>query len=523
VELVARLPPRSAVLAALTAVLLGLVIGRGDHDRAFELVAFLGVLGAVAYLIWRVNPAWPLSAGLALTIFSGNWEHLGVPMPLDRVLLASGALIALLRGGQAGARSLLRGRRAVHWALLVAALWAIGSALWVGTLTNAPSYYRLLDQFGILPFLMFAVAPLAFRTARQRAILLGTLVATGAYLGLTALFEAVGPEALVWPRYILDSTIGIHADRARGPFLEAGANGLALFFCATGAAVAVATWRRPILRLAAGLIAGLDLLGILFTLTRANWIAAPVAALAVGLIVPRLRRYVLPTAAAAAATLAVVLALLPGVAGKAEQRKNTQLSLWDRANTDQAALRMIGAHPLLGFGWDTFHENSASYFEQSDSYPITGVGLLVHNVFLSYGAELGLVGVTLWGIAFTLAIGGSILRRGPPELLAWRFGLIAIAINWIVVANFTPLTYALPNLLLWTWAGLVAARPKVDDLPAGDDPPGDSGPHVPPRSTPPPARAPGPVPSAASRPARSRIRRHPHGPRSDRGRSVPIR
>ena len=90
---------------------------------------------------------------------------------------------------------------------------------------------------------MFAIAPLAFRTEAQRKIFLGVLVALGGYLGLTALFETVGPHALVFPRYITNPELGYHVGRARGPFLEAEANGIALFICGIAAAVAASTWR----------------------------------------------------------------------------------------------------------------------------------------------------------------------------------------------------------------------------------------------------------------------------------------
>ena len=52
------------------------------------------------------------------------------------------------------------------------------------------------------------------------------LVAVGAYLGITAFLQEVNLDQLVFPAYITDPSVGIHADRARGPFVEAAANGL---------------------------------------------------------------------------------------------------------------------------------------------------------------------------------------------------------------------------------------------------------------------------------------------------------
>jgi hypothetical protein len=45
-------------------------------------------------------------------------------------------------------------------------------------------------------------------------------------------------------------------------------------------------------------------------------------------------------------------------------------------------------------------------------------------------------------------------RRGPPEGELWRIGLLAVAVDWLIVANFTPLGYDFPNHLIWMWCGV---------------------------------------------------------------------
>ena len=54
-----------------------------------------------------------------------------------------------------------------------------------------------------------------------------TLIALG-YLCLIAILFLLGAKEFIFPRYILDESLGIHADRARGPFLQAVANGVTL-------------------------------------------------------------------------------------------------------------------------------------------------------------------------------------------------------------------------------------------------------------------------------------------------------
>ena len=126
---------------------------------------------------------------------------------------------------------------------------------------------------------MFAIAPVAFATDRQRNILLGTIVTVGAYLSITAILEKLKAYGLVWPSYIADPGVGTHFGRARGPFVEAAANGLALYACAAAAATAFVLWRRPWPRAAAGAVVVLVPVAVLLTETRGVWVAATAATL----------------------------------------------------------------------------------------------------------------------------------------------------------------------------------------------------------------------------------------------------
>jgi O-antigen ligase len=114
---------------------------------------------------------------------------------------------------------------------------------------------------------------------------------------------------------------------------------------------------------------------------------------------------------------------------------------------------MIEAKPLLGFGWGRFPDKSVDYYRQSPDYPLTGVHN-VHNVYLANAVELGLLGALLWLAGCVVAVGGAVLRRGPPSLRPWKLGLIAIALSYAIVGLTTPLGYVLPAMLMWTIAGL---------------------------------------------------------------------
>jgi len=449
-----------------------LVYERHGYGGFAALTVAVGALAA-AYLALQVDPAWVFSAAIFAFVFNGNWAHVGLPSLIapDRFLIVA-AIVSLLFGPGARTRPRLR-IEPIHKLLAAVLLYAAVSATLAGTLLAEEGGYRLLDRLGVLPFLLFLLAPVAFRGAHQRRILLGVLVGLGAYLGLTSLFETVGPHALVFPRYILDENIGIHAGHARGPFAEAEANGVALFGCAVASAVAFAVWRRRGPRLLAAAIAMLCTLDCLFTLQRAIWIGAAAGIVLTLTAFAPLRRYLGPALGVLALAVAVSLSVVPGLKESINERTSDQMSIWDRENLTGAALRMVAARPVLGFGWGRFTEVSEPYFRQPADIPLTASNGpkgtdVVHSVVLSNAVELGLFGCALWLGALLLAVGGAIVTRGPPELLPWRAGLLAFATCWTVVLNLTPLPQAFPNVLLWTWAGVIlswrygpAADPRV--------------------------------------------------------------
>jgi putative inorganic carbon (hco3(-)) transporter len=412
----------------------------------------IGCLLLTAY----IDVAWLFSAAVALTVFSGSWRLIGFPTMVspDRLLLIVAFVVFLLRDPSLGRRPYVR-LTATHGVILVAAAFAICSALAAGTLGETSILSPLVDRFGLVPFLLFLAGPVAFASEHQRRILLGTFLVAGAYLGLTALFEGLGLHALVFPRYIVEASGEVQVGRARGPFGDAAVNGLALFDCAVMAMLAYVTMPRTRVRRLAAAIAVLCLLDLLFTQERSVWIGAIVAILCAAAAAPALRRPLLRAAAVAVAAIAVALVLAPGLYGQTTQRIGDQGTEWDRLNLNKAAENMIAARPLFGFGLNTFRERSSDYFEQSPDFPLTNTGGELHNVFLSNAAELGLVGTSIWLLALLLAVGGAIVVRGPPQLYPWRIGLLAVAVMWLIVANLVPMRQAFPNQFLWLLAGVV--------------------------------------------------------------------
>ena len=448
----------------ITAIALALVVAgaiyfastlRFVHGDAISL-ALAAVAGTVlVYLVLNVDPAWILTAGIVTTMFAGHWEHLGLSTTVSphRVLIIAGLFAVLVRAPGARDRPDIE-FRPVHFVLAAALAYALISAIVAGTLERSNAHFLLLDDFGLLPFLVFLIAPVAFATERQRRILLGSLVAAGGYLALTALFEKLKLRGLVFPDYINDPNVGTHFDRARGPFVEAGANGLAMFACAIAAAIAVTLWREPWQRACAGAVVVLSSVGVLCTVTRSVWIAAIAGTFVAVATTPGLRRYLIPIAAAGVTCVLLAFALIPGVEKQARDRESNKGSVQERQNTTAAGIRMIADRPLLGFGWDRQNDYIEPYFRLDPNIPLTGQSAGFHNVYLQYGVGLGLLGLGLWLLGGAMAVGGALSRRAPPTLRPWQIGLKALVVAWAVLALSSPTSYSFSTFLLWTWAGV---------------------------------------------------------------------
>lgn len=435
-----------------------------DSVGGFEQAAATVAAVAAAVVGLSVRPAWPLSLGIVLGAFSDHWDDMGLPIAFDRVFVLTGVVSVLIRERLRSPEGLRT--RPVDWLLALVAIYAVGSAMLAGTLDDDVPRFALLDRLAIVGFVVFYVMPKAFREARDRQVLLGCLVGLGAYLGLTALFEKVGPEALVWPGYINDPSVGTHLDRSRGPFAEAAANGLALYGCLLASVIAAITWRDPRWRRVAIVVAGLCALGILLTVTRASWIAAGAGTVVAMLAVHETRRHLIPAAAAVGAGVLIAFALIPGLQGQAESRTDDDKPIWDRKNSTAAAFRMIDERPTFGFGWGKFQAESPAYYRQPLDFPLTAQRN-VHNVYLANAVELGLVGALLWFFGLVVVLVGALTRRGPPELRWWKVGLLAWTVCYLISALSTPLGFVLPTLLLWAWAGLLwGEEPGREPAPA---------------------------------------------------------
>lgn len=438
-------------------------------------VTIVGVL--VLRRLWELPPAVAMCAAIVLTVFSGGWSQMGLAgAPLNRLLVALVVLQVLLRAPGAARMPRIQLRN-VHLLMGLTVLYALGSAAVAGSLTSKNGFLQLFDVFGMTPFLLFVLAPAVFAGQRERNLLLGALVGLGAYLGLTAVFESLGPHALVFPTYIrgVDAE-SLAAVKASGPFQSPTAMGSACFACAVAGVIALFQWRGRAGRALAWVAIVACSFGCFLTLERGVWIATILATALTALATRGGRRWLAPGIAISVVALIGAFAISPSLSHNASERATYKQSLWDRQNQTAAGLRMVAAKPLFGFGLGHYETASVDYFRQPSDYPMTGythdivIGvpdpiLPLHDTYLSYAVELGLVGGLLWLASILWGVGPAIFSFGPAALRPWKLGLLAISAFFLVVCVVDPHTAPFPMVLMFVWAGLATgARP----LPAGE-------------------------------------------------------
>lgn len=396
--------------------------------------------------------------GLVATMFSGHWDGLGLPIGLDRILLPAALALAVLDRRDRWLRL-----RSAHLAMAALAVLATASYITIGYHAGTESLFTILDRIYI-PFLLFTFAPYFLGTPARRLLLLKALTVTGAYLAVTTLLEAAGLHALVLPRYIAEhhANLVLSSDevmRAGGPFLFGEPNGMALAMCGF-AAVLLASRTEGLFRLAALVIAPVAFIACIAAMFRSVWLGLALGLVAVALTRWQWSKWIPVVALVGALGLGVGALVFPTFAEDVTTRASTSRSLWDRVNTNDAAVRIIADKPLTGIGWQQFVHVGGDYVRQGEDVPLTTTTIEVHNVFLARGAEMGVPGFVLFVLTVLLGPVAALMRPVREDLAAWQLFLLATFTVWFVVSMTSPNPYPLPTFLMWSLAGFVLAIPR---------------------------------------------------------------
>jgi O-antigen ligase len=278
------------------------------------------------------------------------------------------------------------------------------------------------------------------------------------YLIFTSIAFLAGANSLIYPRFILDESLGIHADRARGPFLQAVANGVTLNIL--GLVVLDAHARRRFGPVATYFVIATLPIAILATMTRSVWIAffASAAWLFIrgSTRTQRVCASIFCLAVIAAIGIAIGSTTLgSSVDNRAQERSSVDL----RFAAYEAGWEMFLERPWLGRGFNQMPAEIARRISHRDIDTLS-----VHNTYLQIFAECGIVGFAL----FLWLISGMFrLTRGHPRPLRnsgdssfqpFRSVWAVLLSIYLVNAVFVVMNYQFVNGLLFTLAGIIEAR-----------------------------------------------------------------
>ena len=398
-----------------------------------------------------VEPTLLFVATLALTLFHPpdfNFHS------IDRIAFGLLILIVLLRVCVLRQPTQLLGPVTVPMlALIVLAFYGVVSQ------PSDAETWSLFAAKWLVPFTLYQLAAHIFDDARSlRRFETFALVVLG-YLSLTAIFFMIDAKQLIFPRYILDESLGYHADRARGPFLQAVANGVALNLLGL---VALNSFRRKRLR---GMVALLFLvalpLAIVATKTRAVWLSFALSVLLLLFFSPsrRMRRACLAFVLAGSLGLTAVFVFADrntSLTDRLEERGPVMF----RMAVYQAGWEMFLKKPLAGWGATEMQAELSkriSDFHQEQFF--------FHNTYLEIVVQYGLVGLLLylWIVIDLFKLGRS---RHPRSRLAHSSflddefrGLWPLLLGvYLLNGSFVVMNYQFVNGFLFTVAGLLAAQ-----------------------------------------------------------------
>jgi putative inorganic carbon (hco3(-)) transporter len=340
------------------------------------------------------------------------------------------------------------------WPMLGLTLLALAS---VAGQTFDQEAWSLLASKVVVPFAMFHIAGLIFTSeARLRHFEIFCLVVL-AYLTFTAIAFLCGAHALIFPRFILNSDLGIHADRARGPLLQAVANGVSLNVLGL---VALHSYMRAKMRRTAlaVLLAGVPI-AILATLTRAVWLSFAGALLAIVFLSrqPRSRRIFVAICIVTAAALALLFSS-EQMRSTLDDRLNEKGPVEFREAVYAGAWEMFLERPLTGWGFhrmpDELPRHVTGYHEKI-FYP--------HNTYLELLAEQGMVGFALyvWLMWEFCTLRRAVLPAHEKDRFLnqefHRLWPIILGVYWLNAAVVV-MSYQFVNALIFSMAGMLAAQ-----------------------------------------------------------------
>jgi putative inorganic carbon (hco3(-)) transporter len=315
---------------------------------------------------------------------------------------------------------------------------------------DAQAWSILASKF-IVPFTLFHLAIVVFRGASERRHFDIFVILALTYLVFTAIAFLVDARALIFPRFILDESLGFHVDRARGPFLQAVANGVSLNLLGI-LAVALAEKRKTVALLLWLLLP----LAVLATMTRAVWISFVLSTIILGY---RLNQRRLHCAVIMLVMVGLLVGLTLGMSGS-----SLKAALWDRTGERGPVEARMAVYDA---GWAMFQERPFTGWPAGRMYSelarrMEGYHLrtfYVHNTYLALLVEFGVPGLAIYAVLFfnLFRLARRKVPGEPGPIAALRKVWPILLMVYLFNAFFVDMAYQFVIGIMFTVAGLLCS------------------------------------------------------------------
>lgn len=446
--LVGRAPRRGGPSnGGVVALAIGLVIGgiawflvsRAGFDTVLALAGMIVVGTIVSYFAWR-----NLVVLVCIWLFSmsGFRAFFLLPMPLmpdlslERVITIW--LVILFAFRLIMRRDTLRGPWLLDVVLLLHTLYIAANVMYIGH-RESLHHWALSSLSPLIGYMLGK--QITSRDSDVRFVYLFLFVVM-IYYFVQSIAQKFSLNFLIWPPGILDLYQGAWPyGRSRGPFLHPPLFGQVMAMVLPFQFYLYFRMRSVAGRAWVLLAIVLGVFGLLYTYTRAPWIAAAAGLLTLGLLRPGYRQLLGGMGLVVVITAALGLLQLAGSDLLAERVSNTA-SISSRLAAFSGALRMWLDHPLFGIGWFNWHDVYPDYI-RGEEIPFYGYisrhiarYAVIHDMYLGRLAEEGIVSIVLLTAALLLFWRRFRQLWGQVHESDWlnRDGLATIAAVFVVYA-----------------------------------------------------------------------------------------
>jgi O-antigen ligase len=427
------------------------------------------LLAVIAYF-W---PTYSLAIWVAASVASNSYvfsSQMDIFHLHPSHLLLLGVLLGLCVRGSCRLHRPATGDRP-DLAMMAFVGWAVITGCISGNLLrdDAVRVIGILINGFVMPVIILYFAQSLPQTRESIAKVCNIMALLLAYLTFTAFCEHFHIDWLIFPTYILDPTVGLHPDRARGPVTNAAENGGIIAMLILIAWHRISCVANPVIRRISTLVLLAACVPALwFTETRGPWIA-----FSGGLVVMLWHKRCRVAVLTLGVSIIIVVSLVHLVHGEILPQRTTA----DTTDTTdfrltlyRESLAAFVEHPLVGWGLGTFTSKDRP-FDSGGRWQILGSGDVQHDTTVAIATENGLIGVALYVAFFVLIVRSLlVLHRSVGSSEHRDFYVLCLSVLAVLLINgfFADFRDWMPhNGIAFLLAGLGLAVPLNRAVPPG--------------------------------------------------------